>query len=127
MFSGLVSMILSPELTSKNLSYHSYYKILREYLKLILFVSSTCMNIFALSMIILKETVKKELTFTWILINSMYQEYHAKYYIPQKILHLKMALIFVLYKCSMGHWNRSRSRQRDGVSHFFTQYNICLC
>lgn len=52
----------------------------------------------------------------------MYQEYHAKYYIPQKILHLKMALIFVLYKCSMGNWNRSRSRQRDGVSHFFTQY-----
>lgn len=40
-------------------------------------------------MIILKETVKKELTFTWILINSMYQEYHAKYYIPLKILHLR--------------------------------------
>lgn len=40
-------------------------------------------------MIILKETVKKELTVTWILINSMYQEYHAKYYIPLKNIAFK--------------------------------------
>lgn len=70
-FSGLVFMILSLELISKNLFIILIIKF-KGIFKIYIFCNFYIFEYFLLFMIILKEMVKKELIFIWILINSMY-------------------------------------------------------